>query len=124
MPYREGPLAFELIGDDSEPEGMTVFQSFVMKKRHEHALFFFGSNHVVCPSTLRENKRSHGPNHNGGGDGGGGGDGDGNGSGDGDGGGGGNHRESSSNFWIHNLHRGLIVDCALFNIKICHRDKP
>ncbi len=66
---------------------------------------------------LGEIKRRDGSNHGGGGDG------DSGGGGDGDGGGG-NHRGSSPNFLVRNLHRGLIVDCALFNIKSFCRDKP
>jgi hypothetical protein len=97
---------------------LTDFQSFCREKKARARSIFLWVKPCCSLSTIGENKRRDGSDHNGGGDGDGSGDGDG-----GGGGGGGNHRGSSSNFWIHNLHRGLIFDCALFNMKTFHRDK-
>jgi hypothetical protein len=44
MPCWAGPLAFGLIWDDSEPDGMTDFlggfSEICHEKRHEHVVFF------------------------------------------------------------------------------------
>ncbi len=108
------PFALDLIGNDSE--GVTDSHRSISRARS----ILLWVEPCYRPSMLGENKHRGGSNHDGGGDGDGGGGGDGDGGGDG----GDNHRGSSPNFLVHNLHRGVIVDCAFFNIKTFHRDKP